>query len=123
MKKLINLFFVFLLFFSLANAINIDEGEEILQNLNLIKGSEQAFRGLLDELDNENIDLSKEKEIKLVIKEKANYFNIDLKEEYPNIKLSNDFFLYGLIILLFVLIGIFIFLKIYFKNKGDKNEI
>lgn len=119
MKKIINLFFVFLFLFSLVSAVTIEERDEILRDLNLVRGSEQAFRSLLEELNTKNMDLSKEKEIKLVIKEKAEYFNIDLKEEYPNIKLYNNLFLYILIIIFVVLVGVFAFMKI----RSGKNEI
>ena len=118
MKKIINLFFVFLLLFSLVNAITEDEKEQVLEDLNLVRGSEQAFRGLLEDLNNKNTDLSKEKEIKLVIKEKADYFDINLKEEYPNIKLYSNLFIYILIIV--ILIGLVI---IFILTRRKKNEI
>ncbi len=89
MKSIFILFFVFLFLFSLANAITPDEREDILRDLNLARGSEEAFRGLLDEINTKNMDLSGEKEIKSIIKEKADYFNININKEYPNIKMTN----------------------------------
>lgn len=118
MRKIINLFFVFLILFSLANAITPDEREDILRDLNLARGSEGAFRSLLNDLNNRNMDLSGEKEIKSIIKEKADYFSININKEYLNIKMTN-YLVYILVLALVVLLafGVFVFIKMRGKNE------